>query len=185
MSESKSTSKQNIPHEAQVPPNPNLMGISEAEADSKTAHIDLAAIQKKERRRFIRHAIRKNIFTLFNFDLIGITIILYVLGSTLGALGSLVVLIIAVALNTFQEAYTKKELVKILENIQPQATVIRDGHIRSIDRWRVVEGDLLVVRQGDQIMVNGILIGASSLTVEEAPAPGLSPAPPVFGTWFY
>ena len=168
MSETKSTPKKAITHRAEAPHNPSLQGLSETEAAAKSAQIDLAAIQKKERRAFIRKALRKNVFTLFNFDLIGMAIMLYVLGSTLGALGSVLVMVIAVGLNTFQEAYTKKELEKILEDIQPQATVIRDGRIRSVDRWQVVEDDLLVVRRGDQIMVNGEIIQGSSLTIEEA-----------------
>ena len=167
MSEAKSTPGQAISPEAGSPANPSLRGLSEAEASAKSARIDMAAIQKKARRRFIRKALRKNIFTLFNFDLIGMAVMLYVLGSTLGALGSLLILVIAVSLNTFQEAYAKKKLEKILEDIQPQATVIRDGRIRSIDRWQVVEDDLLIVRRGDQIMVNGEIIQGDSISIEE------------------
>jgi magnesium-transporting ATPase (P-type) len=144
-----------------------LQGLSETQATARMAQIDLEVLNKKEMRRFIWQALRKNFFTLFNFDLIGMAVMLYLLGSTLGALGSLLVLVLAVGINTFQEAFAKKELEKILEDIQPQATVIRDGRIRSIDRWNVVEGDLLVVRRGDQIMVNGEIVQENSLTVEE------------------
>jgi len=167
MSKKKSTAEQVILLRTEASTNPNFQGLSEPEVAAKTAHIDLDTIRKRERRRFIWKALRKNFFTLFNFDLIGMAIMLYVLGSTLGALGSLFVLVIAVGLNTFQEAYAKKELEKILEDIQPQATVIRDGRFHSIDRWRVVEDDLLVVRRGDQIMVSGEIVQGTSLTVEE------------------
>lgn len=168
MSETQSTPRAENPPGMGAPANPDLQGLSEAEATSKIAVIDLDAIKKKERRRFIWTALRKNFFTLFNFDLIGMAVMLYLLGSTLGALGSLLVLVIAVSINTFQEAYAKKELEKILKDLQPQATVIREGRIRSIDRWHVVEGDLLVVRRGDQIMVNGEIIRGDSLTTEES-----------------
>lgn len=167
MSDSISTSKSTPPPKIEASANRSLSGLSEVDAAAKTAHVDLAAFQKSERRRFLRKALRKNIFTLFNFDLIGMVIMLFVLGSPDGALGSLVVLVLAVSLNTFQQVYTKQRLEKVLEDIQPQATVIRDGHIRSIDRWQVVEDDLLVIRHGDQIMVNGEIIQGSSLTVEE------------------
>ena len=167
MSEMQSTPREENPQEAGAPLKPGMQGLSEAEAVTKMAEIDLDAIKKKEMRRFVLQALRKNFFTLFNFDLIGMAIMLYLLGSTLGALGSLLVLVIAVSLNTFQEAYAKKELEKILEDIQPQATVIRDGRIRSIDRWQVVEEDLLVVRRGDQIMVSGEMVKGTSLTIEE------------------
>ena len=133
----------------------SLIGLTAAEAAARAPEIDLDEVRKRERRSFLRRAIQKNLFTLFNFDLIAMMIMLYLLGSTLGALGSLLVLIIAVVLNTFQEVYTKRKLDEMLKDIQPQVTVIRDGHIQSIDRWQVVEEDLLIVRRGDQIMVNG------------------------------
>ncbi|MBK5106839.1 MAG: HAD family hydrolase [Anaerolineales bacterium] len=148
----------------------SMIGLTAAEAAARTPGIDLDAARKKERRSFIRRAIYKNLFTLFNFDLIAMMVMLYLLGSTLGALGSLLVLIIAVVLNTLQEVYTKSKLDEMLKNIQPQVTVIRDGHIQSIDRWQVVEEDLLIVRRGDQIMVNGMVVSESSLIVEETAA---------------
>ena len=150
-------------------------GLTAEEAAAKTPKIDLDQFRKNERRRFLRKALNKNLFTLFNFDLIAMMVMLYLLGSTLGALGSLLVLIIAVLLNTAQEVYTKRKLDEMLENIQPQATVLRDGHIQSIDRWRVVEDDLLIVRRGDQIMVNGVVASESSLIVEEITAEDQQP----------
>ncbi len=151
------------------------IGLTAAEAAARTPEIDLDEIRKKERRSFIRQAIHKNLFTLFNFDLIAMMVMLYLLGSTLGALGSLLVLIIAVVLNTLQEVYTKRKLDEMLENIQPQVTVIRDGRIQSIDRWRVVVDDLLIVHRGDQIMVNGLVASESSLIVEEITAEDQQP----------
>ena len=145
----------------------SMIGLSSAEAAARTPIIDLDEIRKKERRSFIRQAIYKNTFTLFNFDLIAMMVMLYLLGSILGALGSLLVLVIAVVLNTFQEAYTKNKLDKMLEDIQPQATVIRDGRIQSIDRWLVVEEDLIILRRGDQIVVAGAVVGDVSFIVEE------------------
>ena len=167
MSKTKSAPKKTSTLETGASQNPGLQGLSEIEAAEKMEEIDLDAIQKEQRRRFNWKALRKNIFTLFNFDLIGMAVMLYLLGSTLGALGSLLVMVIAVGLNTFQEAYAKKELEKILEDIQPQATVIREGRIRSIDRWQIVKDDLLVARRGDQIMVGGEIVQGVSLTVEE------------------
>ena len=144
-----------------------MIGLTAVEAAARTPLIDLDEIRKKERRSFTRQAIYKNTFTLFNFDLIAMMVMLYLLGSILGALGSLLVLVIAVVLNTFQEAYTKNKLDKMLEDIQPQATVIRDGRIQSIDRWLVVEEDLIILRRGDQIVVAGAVVGDVSFIVEE------------------
>ena len=155
--------------------NESYNGLTAAEAAARTPDIDMRARQRMELRKFIGQAIIKNLFTLFNIDLVGITVMLYLLGSPLGALGSIVVLVIAVTLNTFQEAYTKNKLDHMLNNIQPQATVVRDGHIQSIDRWLVVKDDLLVVRRGDLVMVNGVITSGDFLTVEESHRSGEQP----------
>jgi magnesium-transporting ATPase (P-type) len=167
MSETKSDPREVISPKSGKTGNLSLHGLSELEVESSAVEFDFETIKKKESRRFIWQALRKNTLTLFNFDLIGMAVMLYVLGSTLGALGSLLVLILAVGINTFQEAFAKRELEKILEDIQPQATVIRDGRMRSIDRWNIVKNDLLIVRRGDQIMVRGEIVQGDSLTIEE------------------
>jgi len=162
----------------QPAPEPNadlaLSGLSAAQVSARLPKLDLEAWRKKQLWHFTAQAIWKNFFTLFNFDLIGMTVILYLLGSPLGALGSFVVLVLAVGFNTFQEVFTKNKLDRITENIQPQATVVRDGYIQSIDCWQVVKDDLLIVKRGDQILVDGLIISNQSLTVEELDSDGVS-----------
>ncbi|MES0361809.1 MAG: HAD family hydrolase, partial [Anaerolineales bacterium] len=103
----------------------------------------------------------------FNINLFAIAIVMLLLGSPISTILTLILLAISVILRVFQVTFTKKKLNQILKEIQPQSTVIREGAIHSIDPAQVVRGDLLLVRQGDQILVDGELVVDGELTVEE------------------
>lgn len=144
-----------------------LDGLSEAQAAERLVKVDLDALREQENKDFKRRAIRQNLLTTFNIDLFIIAIIMLLLDSPWSTFGTLVVLALSVSINVFQEVFTKKMLDQLLTDIRPQSTVIRERVIRSINPVQVVQGDLVVVRQGDQILLNGELVGASELIVEE------------------
>ncbi len=144
-----------------------LDGLSEAQAAERLVKVDLDALREQENKDFKRQAIRQNLLTTFNIDLFIIAIIMLLLGSPWSTIGTLVVLALSVAINVFQEVFTKNRLDQLLNDIRPQSTVIRERVIRSINPVQVVQGDLVVVRQGDQILLNGELVGAGEITVEE------------------
>ncbi len=144
-----------------------LDGLSEAEAAERLVKVDLEAMREQENKDFKRQALRQNLLTTFNIDLFIIAIIMLLLDSPWSTFGTLVVLALSVSINVFQEVFTKKILDQHLNQIRPQSTVIREKVVRSINPAEVVQGDLLVVRRGDQILLNGKLVGAGKITVEE------------------
>ncbi len=144
-----------------------LDGLSEAQAAERLVKVDLDALREQENKDFKRRAIRQNLLTTFNIDLFLIAIIMLLLDSPWSTFGTLVVLALSVSINVFQEVFTKKMLDQLLNDIRPQSTVIRERVFRSINPAHVVQGDLVVVRQGDQILLNGELVGASEIIVEE------------------
>ena len=154
---------------------PSISGLSTEQAAARMSKTNMKAWHRKRLWIFTGRAIWKNLFTLFNFDLIATIVMLYLLGSPLGALGSLIIFILTVGFNTFQQVFTKNKLDQMVEKIQPLATVIRDGTIQSIDRWQVVKDDLLIARRGDQILVDGLVISCDLLMVEEHGDDGASP----------
>ena len=144
-----------------------LEGLSEAQAAERLVKVDLDALEEQENKDFKRQAFRQNLLTTFNIDLFIIAIIMLLLDSPWSTIGTLIVLALNVAISLFQEVTTKTTLDQHLNNIRPQSTVIRERVIRSINPVQVVKGDLLVVRQGNQILLNGELVGAGEITVEE------------------
>lgn len=144
----------------------DISGLSETEAASKMPAFNRAQRVQEEEKLFLRRAFRLNLLSTFNIDIFAIALVMLFLGSPISALMSMLVLLLNVTINTVQITMTKKRLDQILATLSPQATVLRDSKLRSIDPVQIVEGDLLVIGSGDQIMVDGELLSQESLTVE-------------------
>ncbi len=122
-------------------------------------------------RRFIRRAVRTNLITVFNLDMIAIAALMFLLGSPASGIGTAVVLIANVVLRVGQEVRVKSRLDRLISTIRPRATVIRDGEPRRVGVPEVVEGDLLAVGLGDEVPVSGVIVRASGLAVGGSTTP--------------
>lgn len=149
-----------------------LVGLTSDEAASQQGEFDLDSEIRKEDRLFLRAAIRQGLFSTYNIDLFGIALILYLLGNPLAAIGTLLLVALNLILNVFQQMYTRKKLNQILKELRPQAVVLRDGELVSIEPALIVEGDYLVVRTGDEILVDGEIVRGSNVLVEEISSSG-------------
>jgi len=145
-----------------------VMGLSKAEVSARQVDFDLEAEQLEEDRQFRRKAIRQSLSATYNIDMFGIAVIQYLLDNALGALGTMALVLLSLILNVFQQMYTKKRLNRILKDLRPQANVIREGRMQSVDPTQIVEGDNLVIGEGDEFLVNGKLIGDYPVSVERA-----------------
>jgi len=150
-----------------VPEKPLVTGLTSEEAQSRHLNLDIDALIKTEERRFLRHAIRRSLVTTFNIDLFSIAIIMLILGSPLSTLGTLIILVLNLVLNVFQEVYTKRRLDKLMQTLRPQARVIRDSQLHSVAPQDLVMGDIIAVGTGDQILADGVIINDGELTVDE------------------
>lgn len=149
-----------------------VMGLSSQEVAARQVNVDLEAEIRKEDRRFLRAAIRQSLISTYNVDLFGIALILYLLGNPLAAIGTLLIVVLNLILNVFQQMYTRRKLNQILKDLRPQAVVLRDGELASIEPARIVEGDYLVVRAGDEFLVDGRLVEGGEILVEQISSTG-------------
>lgn len=147
----------------QTPPS----GLSEAEAQRRHAAGYGNGAGVKTGRTY-RDIILQNTFTFINtiFFVIGGVMILLGLASDAVISVSLVGLNVLITIS--QEIRAKQQLDKIALLTRPTATVIRDNQTRVIDPAEIVLGDVLVVASGDQIVVDGELIGDNQLEVDES-----------------
>src|SRR5690349_5363182 len=102
--------------------------------------------------------LRTTVFSFYNNTLFVIGIALLVLGRYSDALVSVGLGIINAALAAFQELRAKRQLDRLQLLAREPVTVVRDGEERTVAPVEVVVDDLIRVRAGDQIVVDGPLV---------------------------
>jgi len=112
--------------------------------------------------------IRKNIFSIFNYSLLGMAFIQILLGKPLDALMTIGVIIFNIFINAAQEIIALKRIEKVFNENKPKATVIRDGKIKAIDANDIVKGDAVIIGSGDTIFVDGEIVSKSEIEVDES-----------------
>ena len=133
--------------------------------------------------------LRENVFTPLNAILFGLGAALLLLGRTSDALVSVGVGAVNLLVGVTQEVRAKRALDKISLLSRPTATVIRERRERVVDPAEIVRGDLLLLRPGDQILVDGAVVDGrvdvdeSLLTGESEPI-SKAPGDPVYSGSF-
>lgn len=112
--------------------------------------------------------LRDNLFTFFNMVLVILGVLLIVFGATVEAFITSGVLLINVVVASLQEVRAKKMLDQIALVSRPTATVIRESREQEVEPAELVWGDLLVVKSGDQIVVDGRIVSRGRLEVDES-----------------
>jgi len=118
--------------------------------------------------------IYRNAVTPFNIILFIIGAVLLALGNIISALSATGIITINVVISTIQEMRAKRRLDKISLLTRPKVTVVRDGKEIQIDQSDIVQDDLVIIRAGEQALVDGDLQKCTSLEMDEAMLTGES-----------
>ncbi|OFS17137.1 HAD-IC family P-type ATPase [Corynebacterium sp. HMSC27B11] len=148
---------------------PDLSGLTSAEVEERTR----AGRTNKATRttgRTTWEIIRANVFTRINAMLGVLCVIVLATGSWINAAFGLLIIANS-AVGIIQELRAKRTLenLKILSESRPR--VIRDGEEREVAQSEIVEGDLIRVGSGDEIVVDGPLL-SGSLSMDESQLTG-------------
>jgi len=146
-------------------------GLTEEEAAARWSEGQDNAVHLKPSRTK-KQIWRENILSIFNLNLVVLAFTQVVLGRWLDALLSLGTIALNVGLNVGQEMLVKRMLGALRQQMEPKATVIREGKARNIDTSHVVRGDVLIVGPGDQLPVDGQVVGAGRVTVDASVVTG-------------
>src|SRR5204862_7911303 len=84
------------------------------------------------------------------------------------------VIALNILVSVVQEIRAKRTLHQIALLTRPTATAIRDGQARALPPEQLVVGDLLMVGSGDQIVVDGTVVGDGRMQVDESQLTGES-----------
>ena len=120
------------------------------------------------RSRSYLQIVRESAFTFVNTVLFTIGVILLIMGQYGDALVTACLVVMSMTVVTFQETRAKRKLDRIALLTRPHAVVIRDGTERDVDPSEIVQGDVLSLRSGDQVIVDGPLLTGGPVEVDES-----------------
>lgn len=110
----------------------------------------------------------KNAFTPFNVILFILGILLVICDEVISAISATGIIIVNILISTIQEMRAKRKLDKISLLVRPKVTVVRDGKEMEIDQAEIVVDDLIVIRAGEQALVDGIAGRCTSVEMDES-----------------
>ena len=106
--------------------------------------------------------------------LVALAIVYLTLGEKRDALILAIAYLPIAAVDVALELRSQKALRALKRSIKTLCQVIRDGKLQSIPTEALVPGDLLVTEEGQTLPADGVLLEASSLTLDESTVTGES-----------
>jgi P-type E1-E2 ATPase len=150
------------------------IGLTQTEAERKLASRPVAHARTS---RSYKSIVVANVFTIFNLILLAAGVVTLAFGEWQDGL-FLGVLVANSGIGIAQEVRAKRTLDRLAALVAPSATVVRDGEPRTIDVEDVVDGDVVVLAEGDQVVADGTLRRSDGLSLDESILTGESAAVP-------
>jgi P-type E1-E2 ATPase len=150
------------------------VGLTQIEAERRLA--SRPAAQPSTSRSY-KSIVVANVFTVFNLILLAAGVLTLAFGEFQDAL-FIAVLVANAGIGIAQETRAKRTLDRLAALVAPTATVVRDGDPRRVAVSAVVEGDIVLVEQGDQIVADGVVGRSEGLALDESILTGETAAVP-------
>ncbi len=144
-----------------------MTGLTSAEAARLKAAGKSNTVDLRSSRSFW-DIFRANFLSLANIILLMIILVLILVGKPADALITGGAVGINIVVGTFQEFRSKRKLDQIALLTRPKVTVIRDGSPQEISQTDVVLGDAILLRAGDQAVVDGKIISQGKIDMDES-----------------
>jgi len=144
----------------------DLVGLTDAEVLERVHRGQTNDIPQTTSRTLLQ-IVRANVLTPFNALLGGLLVVILVVGPIQDALfGG--VLVANALVGIVQELRAKRTLDRLAVLTAPRARAVREGEVQEIPVGGVVLDDVLEVRPGDQIVVDGDLVTSNGLEIDES-----------------
>jgi P-type Ca2+ transporter type 2C len=145
----------------------NLKGLSDAEAGDRlkrNGFNELPSVKKRGIFKIILEIFKEPMFLL----LVACGILYLILGNVEEALMLLGFVFVIIGITIYQENKTEKALDALKNLSSPRALVIRDGIEKRIAGKEVVVDDLIIIREGDRVPADAVIIWGMNLTADES-----------------
>jgi cation-transporting P-type ATPase E len=146
---------------------PELQGLSASEV-ARRRSAGMGNNTMLQTGRSYQQIFNENLFTFINGIFLTISLVMFKLGRVGDAVLVVIVIFGGVLINIYQEIWAKQKLDRIALLSRPQATVIREGKSAIIDPSEIVLGDSVLAQPGDQILVDGRVVGSGRMEVDES-----------------
>jgi len=145
---------------------PDAAGLTQAEVAERVARGEVNDVPAAPSRT-VSEIVRANVFTRFNALLGGMLVLILIVGPIQDALfGG--VLIANTLIGIVQELRAKRTLDRLAVLTAPRARVVREADVRELAVSEVVLDDVLDLRPGDQVVVDGKVLVEQGLEVDES-----------------
>jgi Ca2+-transporting ATPase len=144
-----------------------LKGLSEVEALSRLKESGYNELPSSKKRGIINIIIEVFCEPMFLL-LVACGTLYLILGDVGEALMLLGFVFVIIGITIYQENKTEKALDALKDLASPRALVIREGSEKRIAGREVVADDLIIIKEGDRVPVDAILIWGMNLTSDES-----------------
>ena len=150
-----------------------IQGLSKADVEEKVS-AGLVNFMPLKTSRSYQEIFQRNIFNFINNILYLICLFLLILGRFDDALVTIFIVLINVSLGLVQEVRAKNKLDQITQSNRPKITVLRNGKKYKADPNQIVLNDVIEIKPGDQIVVDGKIIEGEKIGFDESSLTGES-----------
>lgn len=158
-----------------VAPPATPIGLTSAEVQERVARGQTNNFKPRVARTYW-DIVRDNIFNLFNLVMFTLLIIVLLLGDIPTFLFAGFSVFTNALLGMVQEIAAKRQLDKLAALSTPAVQVWRDGALKPVSVYDIVVDDVLPLEPGDKIVVDGRVLHADSLEIDESQLTGESDA---------
>jgi P-type Ca2+ transporter type 2C len=144
-----------------------IQGVSDAEAARRIkaeGYNEIPSQKKKNLFHILWEVVREPMLLL----LIGSGMVYMLLGEVQDAAMLLTFVFVVVGITFYQERKTERALEALRNMSSPRALVIRDGQQRRIAGRDVVREDIIVLKEGDRVPADAIVLSCSNLSADES-----------------
>lgn len=143
-----------------------ISGLTAAQV-AEQRRLGLINVSVEHSSRTVGEILKANAFTRFNALLGAMLVVILIVGPIQDAMFGLI-LVFNTGIGTVQEWRAKRSLDRLAIVTIPLVRVLRDGATMSTPPSDVVLGDVIDIQQGDQIVVDGDVLIATNLEVDES-----------------
>lgn len=143
-------------------------GLSEVEVKKRLIQFGKNEIKDISRTTVLSILLRQIKNNFLVYLLLGAMLISFFVGKSVTGYTILCVIIMVVGLGFIQEYKADKAIKALKKMILPISLVIRDGKEQDVPSSELVPGDLLVLRSGEKIPADCVILEETSLYVDEA-----------------